>query len=124
MYINKRIAKAFAGAKGESVIYFGMIDKVTQPTEPFYWHVVYDDGDEEEFDEKDILRALTLYQMHRKDDTEYEGPNASVVDGLSSQQQQLLQQQQQQNGGGDTAEAALPFATTTAAAALPGNGAN
>mmetsp|Transcript_7389 Transcript_7389/g.17638 ORF Transcript_7389/g.17638 Transcript_7389/m.17638 type:complete len:626 (+) Transcript_7389:132-2009(+) len=83
MYINKRIAKAFAGPKNESVIYFGTIDKVTQPKEPFYWHVIYDDEDEEEFDEKDILKALKLYQTHRKDDTEYQGPDASVVGGLS-----------------------------------------
>ncbi|CAJ1949318.1 unnamed protein product [Cylindrotheca closterium] len=123
MYINKRVAKAFEGPGGEAAIYFGTIDKVTQPKEPFYWHVIYDDEDEEEFDEKDILSALRLYQVHRNDDTEYEGPNASVVDGLSRGEPTA------EASGAPPAAAAAAAAvttTTTTAEAPPaaGNGAN
>lgn len=68
MYIKKRIAKAFEGTNGESEIYFGTIARITNTKEPYYWHITYDDDDEEEFDEKDIAAALKLYQVHRADD--------------------------------------------------------
>jgi hypothetical protein len=71
MYINKRVAKAFEGRAGESEIFYGIIDKITNAKEPFYWHITYDDDDEEEFDETDITKALKLYQTHRTEDPKY-----------------------------------------------------
>jgi len=89
MYINKRIAKMFDGEDGKQVVFFGTIDRITNPRDPFYWHVLYDDEDEEEFDEKDVLEGLKRYQVYRHHDTEYQSAGAaaaaapSVVDGLS-----------------------------------------
>jgi hypothetical protein len=71
MYINKRVAKAFEGRVGESEIFYGTIDKITNAKEPYYWHITYDDDDEEEFDEQDITKALKLYQTHRADDPKF-----------------------------------------------------
>jgi pantothenate kinase type III len=71
MYINKRVAKGFEGGAGESEIFFGTIDKITNAKEPFYWHITYDDDDEEEFDEMDITKGLKLYQMHRAKDRKF-----------------------------------------------------
>lgn len=89
MYINKRIAKMFDGEDGKQEVFFGTIDRVTNPRDPFYWHVLYDDEDEEEFDEKDVVEGLKRYQVYRHHDTEYQSAGAaaaaapSVVDGLS-----------------------------------------
>lgn len=54
-YVGRRVAKNF----GEE-IYFGKISKYA--AESSYWHVVYDDGDEEDYNEKDLRQALKLYE--------------------------------------------------------------
>lgn len=86
MYMNKRIAKAFEGPSGQAEIYFGTVTKLASQN-PLYWHIHYDDDDEEEFDEKDLGRALRLYQANRNDDPRYNGGNSnndsSLVDGLA-----------------------------------------
>jgi hypothetical protein len=66
MYINKRIAKAFerqVDGKTIPIIYYGTIISVTRDSEPFLWHVRYDDKDEEEMVEEEIRSSLTLYQI-------------------------------------------------------------
>ena len=72
MYINRRIAKAFQqedeNGKLIDEIFFGTIDKICHDDEPIYWHVQYDDDDEEEFDERDIKSGLELYARHEMSD--------------------------------------------------------
>lgn len=97
MYLNKRIAKLF-DVEGGQEVFFGTIDRLATPKEPFLWHVIYDDEDDEEFDEKDVIEGLKRYQLYRHDDTEYQGQQAvSVVDGLQ-------QGEPTTEGGEDVAE--------------------
>mmetsp|Transcript_20809 Transcript_20809/g.30496 ORF Transcript_20809/g.30496 Transcript_20809/m.30496 type:complete len:644 (+) Transcript_20809:352-2283(+) len=58
-YITDRVAKDFDGE-----IYFGTIKSYKGG----FWHVRYDDGDEEDYDEKDLKRALRLYSKVENDD--------------------------------------------------------
>lgn len=72
MYLNRRIAKAFQqedeNGKLVDEIFYGTIDKLVHESEPVFWHVQYDDDDEEEFDESDVKAAIRLYAIHEKDD--------------------------------------------------------
>ena len=61
-FLMTRVAKNFDGNT-----YFGTI----QAIKGVYWHVVYDDGDEEDFDKKDLVAALKLYEKTKKSDPEY-----------------------------------------------------
>lgn len=61
-YVNLRCAKAFGPD-----VYFGTITKyITPPTarDDELWHVLYDDDDSEDFDSKDLRRALSLYKAN------------------------------------------------------------
>jgi hypothetical protein len=76
MYINKRVAKAFENqvdGKTIPIIYYGTIVSVTRDLEPFLWHVRYDDKDEEEMEEEEILSSLTLYQIFETYDSKAAG---------------------------------------------------
>ena len=81
IYINKRVAKAFdqedENGKVIQEIFFGTVDRLSGDVEPQLWHVQYDDDDEEEFDERDIKRALKLYEQHSEDDPKRNRDSAS-----------------------------------------------
>jgi hypothetical protein len=74
MYLNKRVAKEFQqeDETGEpfTEVYFGTIDSYvsTSDSEHPLWHVQYDDDDEEEYDEKDLKRAIRLYDREKAND--------------------------------------------------------
>mmetsp|Transcript_4977 Transcript_4977/g.9477 ORF Transcript_4977/g.9477 Transcript_4977/m.9477 type:complete len:533 (+) Transcript_4977:267-1865(+) len=59
-FIGSRVAKVFFGDQ----IYFGSIVSYSEK----YWKVVYDDDDIEEFDEKELLAAVKLYDGNREND--------------------------------------------------------
>jgi hypothetical protein len=70
-YVNRRIAKVF-----DNQVYFGTIDRFVKgindnidQINPF-WHVQYDDGDEEEFYEPDLHEVLELYEKEKESDTQ------------------------------------------------------
>jgi hypothetical protein len=65
-YVNRRIAKLF-----DNQVYFGTIDRFVNDdsnNNP-YWHVQYDDGDDEEFYESDLGQVLELYETEKESDT-------------------------------------------------------
>ena len=61
-YINKHIAKAFHGK-----IYRGDVTKYNAGVEAdgFCWHVVYEDGDEEDFDFEELQAAMALFESEK-----------------------------------------------------------
>ena len=72
-YINNRIAKLFYVEASNAIeekktdIFFGTVDRLTH-NDPPVWHVQYDDGDEEEFFEKELVKALKFYKRNRDND--------------------------------------------------------
>eukprot|EP00594_Rhizosolenia_setigera_P012803 CAMPEP_0178973692 /NCGR_PEP_ID=MMETSP0789-20121207/21894_1 /TAXON_ID=3005 /ORGANISM="Rhizosolenia setigera, Strain CCMP 1694" /LENGTH=452 /DNA_ID=CAMNT_0020661647 /DNA_START=530 /DNA_END=1888 /DNA_ORIENTATION=- len=66
LQVEKRIAKYFEGS-----LYFGTVVKFL--TKAQLWHIVYDDGDQEEFDEKDMKKALDLYESEKASDPKQKG---------------------------------------------------
>ena len=75
-YINSRVAKEFyVEARSNAIeeekkrtdIFFGTVDRQTH-NNPKLWHVRYDDGDEEEFFEKELVKVLKFYKRHRDND--------------------------------------------------------
>lgn len=61
-YVNSRVAKNFEGS-----IYFGNITAYDVADQ--FWSVVYDDGDEEEYDEDDLKHYTQMYREYRDTDT-------------------------------------------------------
>jgi len=59
-FIGNRVAKIFFGKQ----VYFGKVKGYTEGL----WHVEYDDGDSEDFDADDFMKALKLYETKREDD--------------------------------------------------------
>jgi hypothetical protein len=37
---------------------------------PAFWHIEYDDGDEEDYSKKDLIQALRHYAIHGKYDSD------------------------------------------------------
>lgn len=60
-YIGARVAKRFDGD-----VYFGSITQYNEKTQ--FWHIVYDDDDEEDYDPNDLEEAGILYRKERKGD--------------------------------------------------------
>ena len=72
-YVNSRVSKMF----GDDT-YYGTITKyIAAPSakDDDLWHVLYDDDDSEDFDAKDLKKALALYKQKSKGD-----PKARVQD--------------------------------------------
>jgi hypothetical protein len=66
VFIGQRVAKYF----GEEV-YFGTVKKFSPPAtkkDGDLWHIVYDDDDQEDFDYKELKKAVALYESNQKDD--------------------------------------------------------
>lgn len=63
-FVRKRVAKDFDGDT-----YFGTIMEYDDRENPAFWHAEYDDGDEEDYSKKDLIKALKYYQLMEKDDT-------------------------------------------------------
>ena len=62
-FVNKRVAKDFDGE-----CFFGTITLYDDKEAPPFWHVVYDDGDEEDYASRDLIKALKHYKKHGNDD--------------------------------------------------------
>ncbi|KAL3782164.1 hypothetical protein HJC23_004527 [Cyclotella cryptica] len=62
-FVRLRVAKDFDG-----VTYFGTVMEYDDSEEPAFWHIQYDDGDEEDYSKKDLIQALKLYKAVGKDD--------------------------------------------------------
>ena len=60
-YVKARVAKRFDGD-----VYFGSVTQYNEKTQ--FWHVVYDDDDEEDYDPNDLEEAGILYRKERKGD--------------------------------------------------------
>lgn len=62
---GRRAAKAFG-----KDIFYGTIDKFTAESdgEDEFWHITYDDGDDEEYDAGDLKVALNLYEKVKAKD--------------------------------------------------------
>jgi hypothetical protein len=68
-FVGVRIAKKF-----DSGIFFGSITEyvaANMSKDGEFWHVTYDDGDEEDFDKHSLSKAISFHIKHRKDDHEY-----------------------------------------------------
>ena len=64
-FVRQRISKDFDGSS-----FFGTIMEYDTTENPSFWHVEYDDGDEEDYTKKDLIKALKHYAIHGKDDSE------------------------------------------------------
>jgi len=71
-FLGHRVAKYFPGAEegDEEVLYFGTIDYISNhDDDEVWWHVQYDDDDQEDWDESDLRRGIKLYARHKDEDT-------------------------------------------------------
>lgn len=62
-FVRRRVSKNFDGE-----IFYGTIMEYDGSETPPLWHVEYDDGDEEDFEKKDLIKALKHYQKHGMND--------------------------------------------------------
>ena len=66
-FVGRRVAKRFAGE-----VYFGTIVEFSPASDMAegldLWRVSYDDGDSEDYDEKDLEKYLKLYDRKKADD--------------------------------------------------------
>jgi hypothetical protein len=68
-YIGQRVAKYFEMPSSENVnkteilLYRGTVDKITDPSNVL-WHVQYDDGDEEDYDFREIRDGILLHAKY------------------------------------------------------------
>lgn len=62
-FVNKRVAKNFDGQ-----CFFGKVTEYDDTEPPPLWHVVYDDGDEEDYGSRDLIKALMHYEKHGQND--------------------------------------------------------
>eukprot|EP00579_Thalassiosira_antarctica_P001658 CAMPEP_0201869050 /NCGR_PEP_ID=MMETSP0902-20130614/2711_1 /ASSEMBLY_ACC=CAM_ASM_000551 /TAXON_ID=420261 /ORGANISM="Thalassiosira antarctica, Strain CCMP982" /LENGTH=685 /DNA_ID=CAMNT_0048394489 /DNA_START=121 /DNA_END=2178 /DNA_ORIENTATION=- len=63
-FVRKRVAKDFDGDT-----YYGTVMEYDDTEPPAYWHAEYDDGDEEDYSKKDLIKALKYYEIKGKNDT-------------------------------------------------------
>ena len=85
-YLKLRIAKEFEQEDDEGKpfqeIFYGTIDAFVGNADSPLWHVKYDDDDEEDFDEKDVKKALKLYESTRGgDEKAIRKPNKEATGG-------------------------------------------
>lgn len=80
-YVNQRIAKYF----GDEV-FFGRVKRYIEPTsgEDDLWHIVYDDDDQEDYDGKDLRKAVALYKTKRSED---KVSKVKEIEGLDAENQ-------------------------------------
>lgn len=62
-FVRQRVAKDFDGET-----YFGFVTEYDDTEPPPFWHVEYDDGDEEDYSKKDLIKALKYHKKMGKDD--------------------------------------------------------
>jgi len=62
-FVQRRVAKDFDGD-----CFYGNLTAYDDSETPVLWHVVYDDGDEEDYTKKDLLRAVKHYEANKLDD--------------------------------------------------------
>jgi len=62
-FVRRRIAKDFDGET-----FYGTIMEYDASENRAYWHVEYDDGDEEDYSKKDLIKALWYYEKEGKHD--------------------------------------------------------
>ena len=73
-FVRQRISKDFDGGS-----FFGTILKYDNSENPAFWHVEYDDGDEEDFNKRDLMKALRHYSIHGNND-----PNKTTKSTVAS----------------------------------------
>jgi len=64
-FLKRRFAKYFEDDNGQSALYFGTVTRFQKR----FWQVVYDDGDEDENNKKELTAGLELYEKHKDEDT-------------------------------------------------------
>jgi hypothetical protein len=69
-YVGRRVAKYFVVEHDQpEVLFFGTVDKASmERANGTFWHVTYDDGDEDDYHIQDIKAGIMLYNRHKKTD--------------------------------------------------------
>jgi hypothetical protein len=62
--LGRRVAKYF-----DEDLYFGTVKNVRTDEKGPMWFIQYDDGDNEEFEEDELLQHMSLYTDHEEEDT-------------------------------------------------------
>ena len=64
-YINKRVAKWF-----DDDLYFGIVESISNQGEggEVWWHILYDDDDQEDFDARQLRKGLKEYEENKSSD--------------------------------------------------------
>lgn len=60
-HLNRRVCKFFG--EDETDLFFGVVTSYNEKVK--FWHVDYDDGDEEEFDLDDVNKGIDLYARNK-----------------------------------------------------------
>jgi hypothetical protein len=72
-YVNKRVAKWF-----DAELFFGTVKYISNPEEKdTWWHITYDDDDEEDFDIRQLRKALKVYAENCSTDPKNKRGNSS-----------------------------------------------
>ena len=98
-FVKQRVAKDF----GDD-IYFGTIDRFERDDEDanvVYWKITYDDGDLEDFDEKDLRAALKMYDACKHNDTKPKTSAGSDADADGDADDDVDGKPMEEVGGGD-----------------------
>lgn len=64
VFIQRRVAKEFEDGE----VYFGTVTQYDESEPPPFWKIHYDDGDEEDYEKKDLIKALKLYDKEEGND--------------------------------------------------------
>jgi len=68
-YVGRRVAKNFLrdpSVPGEYDVFFGTVMATEVDSEGTLWNIVYDDEDQEDYDEEDLNVGLMLYEEQKK----------------------------------------------------------
>jgi hypothetical protein len=71
-YVGQRVGKFF-----DDECFFGDIDSYDKKNK--LWRVVYDDGDEEDFDAKEVIKYRKVYEENKQQDVNREEPTTRGV---------------------------------------------
>eukprot|EP00527_Entomoneis_sp_CCMP2396_P000137 CAMPEP_0198155212 /NCGR_PEP_ID=MMETSP1443-20131203/69017_1 /TAXON_ID=186043 /ORGANISM="Entomoneis sp., Strain CCMP2396" /LENGTH=635 /DNA_ID=CAMNT_0043821953 /DNA_START=179 /DNA_END=2086 /DNA_ORIENTATION=+ len=67
LFVKRRVSKYF-----DKDLYFGVVDSYISPDESMgegpLWHVIYDDGDNEDYDASDMVTQMKDYEVNKEKD--------------------------------------------------------
>jgi len=67
-YVSRRVAKEFHNQRSEAGIFFGVVESALNEDRAYrrLWHIIYDDGDEEDMGFDELKQALGFYKQVKK----------------------------------------------------------